>query len=125
MNLYAIMYVGLGGAIGSIARYITVKSIDERISSSFPFGTITVNITGSLILGFLYGLSMRKPEIGQNWRLFIGTGICGGFTTFSAFALENFNLLPQKGLLALIYIIASLVLGILAVAGGYWIGKSI
>src|SRR5687768_13096250 len=125
MNSYSILYVGLGGALGSIARFITVKSIDERIASSFPLGTFTVNITGSFILGLLFALTMKRPELSENWRLFMGTGVCGGFTTFSAFALENFNLFPHKSGMAVVYITASLVLGILAVAGGYWLGKSI
>ena len=124
MTLIQFIAVGIGGALGSIGRYVTIRTIDERVQQLFPYGTLLVNILGSLALGFIYGAALRKGGIDENWKLFLGTGLCGGFTTFSAFALENFNLLPQKSYLALIYILASVVGGILAVAAGYWLAKT-
>jgi CrcB protein len=117
--------VGGGGFLGSIARYITSRSIDDKLNSVFPYGTLTVNIVGSLIIGVLYGWLSRKGE-GESLRLLLGTGFCGGFTTYSAFAFENVNLWQQKmPAPSIMYIIVTLVIGFLAVAGGVSIGKSI
>jgi fluoride exporter len=124
MSFYQIIAVGLGGMIGSIGRYLTVKSIDEKFASTFPYGTLTVNILGSLILGFIFALISRKAGLAEHWRLFFGTGICGGFTTFSALALENFNLLHFKPGTALLYTSLSLAAGILAIGVGYMAGKT-
>jgi CrcB protein len=125
MTFYNMLLVGGGGFLGSIARYITSRSIDDKLNTFFPYGTLTVNIAGSLIIGVLYGWLSRKGE-GESLRLLLGTGFCGGFTTYSAFAFENVNLWQQKMLTpSLLYIIVTLVFGFLAVAGGISIGKSI
>jgi CrcB protein len=125
MNLYHLLYVGIGGAIGSIARYIAIKGIDERMQSMFPFGTFLVNVAGSLILGFVFGFTMTRTRGAEELRLFIGTGICGGFTTFSTFAFENFLLIHEKPLFPALYVGFSVLLGVTAAALGYWAGKSI
>jgi CrcB protein len=125
MNFYHLLYVGIGGAMGSVARFIAIKSIDEKMNSAFPFGTLTVNVVGSLVLGFVFGLVMARPGSRDDLRLFVGPGICGGFTTFSTFALENFFLIHQKPLFSLLYIVFSVLFGVLAGALGYWAGKSI
>ena len=125
MNFYHILAVGLGGLIGSIGRYLAGKGIDEKVGSLFPFGTLTVNVIGSLMLGLLYGLALKRADLAEHWRLFIGTGICGGFTTFSAFALENFVLLHQKPATAILYIISTLIVGLLAVGAGVFIGRAL
>lgn len=124
MDGIKLLIIAFGGAIGSIARYLTVKFVDEKLNSFFPFGTITVNVVGSFLLGLIYMLAMRKAGLGENGRLFLGVGFCGGFTTFSAFALENFNLIQQKmtGTSAL-YISFSIVAAILALAAGVWISR--
>jgi fluoride exporter len=125
MTFYNMLLVGGGGFLGSIARYITSRSIDDKLNSVFPYGTLTVNIAGSLIIGVLYGWLSRKGE-GESIRLLLGTGFCGGFTTYSAFAFENVNLWQQKmPAPSIMYIIVTLVIGFLAVAGGISIGKSI
>jgi CrcB protein len=125
MTFYNMLLVGGGGFLGSIARYITSRSIDDKLNSVFPYGTLIVNIAGSFIIGILYGWLSRKGE-GESIRLLLGTGFCGGFTTYSAFAFENVNLWQQKmHAPSIMYIIATLVIGFLAVAGGISIGKSI
>ncbi len=126
MNFTHIVLVGIGGMLGSIARYITVRTIDEKISSAFPFGTLAVNVIGSFVIGLLIGYVQQKSGDKTNLRLLLGTGFCGGFTTFSAFALENVSLLQQKLTgYSLLYICISLLLGLLAVWLGMIIVKSL
>lgn len=127
MNVTHILLVGAGGFVGSIFRYMTVLSIDRKMNAVFPYGTLTVNVVGSLLLGFLMALFLRKTGSHPvEWRLFLATGFCGGFTTFSAFAAENFNLLGQKfpGT-ALLYIAISVTGGLLAVWAGFAMAKNI
>jgi fluoride exporter len=125
MNIYKILLVGLGGSLGSMLRYISARTIDTRINSSFPYGTLTVNLVGSLIIGVVYAITIRKTG-SDNWRVFLGAGFCGGFTTFSAFAVENLNMINQRMFSSsLVYIIGSILLGILAVVIGTWIGNKL
>jgi CrcB protein len=124
MNAMKLLMIGAGGAIGSIFRYLTVKLVDDKLNSVFPFGTFTVNLVGSFLLGLIYMLVMRKAGLTENGRLFLGVGFCGGFTTFSAFALENFHLMNQKLVgTSVLYISASVVAGILALAAGIWFSR--
>jgi fluoride exporter len=125
MNIYKLLLVGAGGFLGSIARYISSTAIDTRLNGIFPYGTLLVNVIGSLILGVVYGYIASRSNDLQNLRLLLVTGFCGGFTTFSAFAWENLNLIDQKmPVQAFIYIAVSLVLGIGAVFTGIWIAKA-
>ena len=124
MTLYKILAVGLGGFLGTVARYAAVKSVDEKINGIFPYGTFAVNILGSLLLGIIYTAALRKAGITEHWRLFLGVGFCGGFTTFSAFAWENFSLIEQKFMgTSAVYALASLGVGLLALMAGVWIGR--
>lgn len=127
MNVMHILLVGAGGFIGSIFRYMTVLSIDRKMNAVFPYGTLTVNVVGSFVLGFLMALFLRKTGSHPvEWRLFLATGFCGGFTTFSAFAAENVNLLGQKfPATALLYIAISVTGGLLAVWAGFAMGRNI
>lgn len=111
------LMVGIGGAIGSMLRYGTNLAIGSKI---FPLSTLLINIIGSFAIGLFFGISMKNEAIAANWKLFFISGICGGFTTFSAFSLENMQLLinGKYGLFAL-YIIASILLGLAAVIAGY------
>jgi CrcB protein len=124
MNAMKLLMIGAGGAIGSILRYVTIKLVDDKLNSVFPFGTFTVNLVGSFLLGLIYMLVMRKAGLTENGRLFLGVGFCGGFTTFSAFALEIFHLMNQKLVgTSVLYISASVVAGILALAAGIWFSR--
>ena len=112
-----LLLVGLGGSIGSMARYATSLLIRSK---SFPFATLSVNVIGSFIIGLVFALSIKEAALSNNWKLFLATGICGGFTTFSAFSVENMELLQNsKNGMALTYIMLSIVLGILATFLGY------
>ena len=103
---------------------MTAKFVDDKLSPAFPYGTLTVNILGSFLLGIIYVLAVRKAGLNENGRLFLGVGFCGGFTTFSAFVLENFNLMQEKlAGTSLLYISLSVGGGILALAAGIWMAR--
>lgn len=115
-----LLIVGLGGFIGSVARFLVSKLNIYVHFFSIPVGTLTVNITGSFIIGLLAGIASRSELISYNMRLFLMVGICGGFTTFSSFTNENFTLIQNGQLLsALLYTGLSLFLGFIAVYLGY------
>jgi CrcB protein len=113
-----LLLVGTGSFIGGIGRFLLSQFVQSKIGHPFPAGTLAVNIIGCLVIGIVFGLGERT-HISAEWRLFIMTGICGGFTTFSAFGLETVNLLRDgQNLYAFIYITASLLLGIVATFTG-------
>ncbi len=115
-----ILFVALGGGIGSTLRYIVSLAVQKNLGVTFPWGTLAVNILGSLLIGFLYGIADKGQLISSEWRLFLMVGICGGFTTFSAFAGESFTFLRNGEYFSLaLYSGLSLFLGILAVYSGY------
>lgn len=125
MSIYKILLVGLGGSLGSMLRYVSVKTIDAKLNSSFPYGTLTVNLVGSFIIGVLFAVVAKRIN-SDNWNVFFGAGFCGGFTTFSAFALENLSLLNQRMLTtSALYIITTIAFGLLAVFIGMTLGKSL
>jgi len=115
-----VLFIGLGSFIGGIARYLLSQLIQNKTLTAFPFGTLAVNILGCFLIGIVYGLAERSG-ISHEWRLFLATGILGGFTTFSAFSYESITLMRdgQAGS-ALLYIGCSVVLGLLATYGGIW-----
>ena len=117
--------IGLGGAIGTILRYV-MGGLDYRFSSGvFPVSTLVVNVTGSLAIGFLWGI-VDRFAVSPNVRLFIFIGILGGYTTFSTFSLETFNLMRDgEYRIAALNTALSVALSIGAVFVGYIISKSL
>jgi len=114
-----ILLVGLGGGLGSIARYLCQRWMLMIYPHSFPFGTFAVNIIGCFLIGLFWGITFRSFQSNENWKLFLMTGICGGFTTFSAFTLEGIGLIKeQKPGLFLLYIGGSVATGLLATYAG-------
>lgn len=91
-----VLLVGIGGGIGSIARLLTQRSVQRMIEISFPLGTLLINIIGSFLIGVIYALSERGNFLTPEIRLFLTVGFCGGFTTFSTFAYDNFNMISGK-----------------------------
>lgn len=111
-----LLLAGLGGCIGSMMRYASWYLFRTH---QFPSSTLLVNIAGSLLIGIVIGFSIKDVNFSQNWKIFLATGICGGFTTFSAFSIENLQMLQQgKYLLSLVYICSSIIFGIAAA----WLG---
>ncbi len=118
-----ILLVFMGGGIGSIFRYVLSKSLNSYLQHFF-LGTFLVNVIGCLLIGLLLGISLKENVLSQNHTLLLATGFCGGFTTFSAFAFEEYSLLRAGDLFHFsIYTISSIVLGILAVGVGLWLAK--
>jgi CrcB protein len=124
MNGFLVVFLGAG--IGGAFRHGVNLAALRLLSPGFPHGTITVNVVGSLIMGLLAGWFAHKADPGQTWRLFLTTGILGGFTTFSAFSLDAALLLQrgQVGLSAL-YVVASSVLAILGLFAGLWLIRAV
>jgi CrcB protein len=111
-----ILLVGLGGSVGSIARYLCQKWFAENVQHPFPWGTFFVNIVGCFLIGLIYAIAEKTTLLSPSTRLLLITGLCGGFTTFSAFAFENMELLRSGDTTYFfLYIIASIVVGIAAV----------
>ncbi|MVZ62618.1 fluoride efflux transporter CrcB [Sphingobacterium humi] len=121
-----ILIIGIGGAAGSILRYTTGQYISKNYPHAIPFGTLTVNILGCLIIGILIGIFDRHALINPQWKLLLITGFCGGFTTFSTFAAENFQLMQNNQIpQAFLYIALSVILGLMAIWGGLLVAKAI
>lgn len=121
-----LLLIGLGGFIGSIARYLVSKLNITWQFYNIPMGTLIVNIVGGLLIGFISGLLVHNILTGQNVKLFLITGVCGGFTTFSAFAYENVQLIQEGyNATAIIYIVSSILFSILAALAGLWCSKLI
>tara|TARA_R110002074_G_scaffold348282_1_gene518671 strand:- start:4519 stop:4890 length:372 start_codon:yes stop_codon:yes gene_type:complete len=117
------LLVFLGGGLGSILRYWISKNLNSYYSN-FYLGTFIVNIIGCLLIGVLIGLSLKHNYITQNQTLLLATGFCGGFTTFSTFALEGNLLLKESSILyTSLYLGLSVALGILAISFGLWLCK--
>lgn len=114
--LRQILLVALGSAIGGIARFLASKGIYAAAPMQFPLPTLVVNVAGCFLIGVFYAWSADSRLMTPDARLLLTTGLCGGFTTFSAFAYENIVLMRSGAYsMVLVYITASVVLGILAV----------
>jgi len=118
-----ILLVFFGGGIGSTLRFIISKTFNPYFQHFF-LGTFLVNSIGCLLMGFIIGLSFKGDYLTHQQTLLFTTGFCGGFTTFSAFAFEKYELLNNGALLHFtIYLISSILVGVLAVALGIWLAK--
>ena len=120
----AVVLVGIGGFIGSAARYLTTLFINRVYPPPFPLGTFVVNVLGCLLIGIFFGMSERFHWMSGDWRLFLTSGLCGGFTTFSAFAYENVRLLQTSNVMTFAaYTTASIVLCLIATFAGIALSK--
>lgn len=112
-----LLLVFLGGGAGSMLRYLISKGMNNI--TVLPLGTLVVNVVGSLLIGLFLGLAYRSPSFSPNTALFLATGFCGGFTTFSAFSYENQVFLKAGDFMSFgIYTVLSILLGIGAIVAG-------
>ena len=119
MKQLALVFVG--GGLGSSLRYIFAKYLNSY-DTGIPYGTFAANILGSLLIGIILGLALKNETLSQNTVLFLATGFCGGFTTFSTFAYENHVFLKNGDFISFaLYTIASFVAGFAMVFLGMWI----
>ena|SRR5687768_14061963 len=119
-----LLLVGTGSFIGGICRYLISTFVQSRSQSGFPYGTLLVNLTGCFLIGLLFGM-IEKTPLSAEWRLFLITGILGGFTTFSAFSGETYHLIKSGHAgMALLYVASSVVVGLLLTFCGVWLFKT-
>ncbi len=117
----AMIIAGLGGFIGTCLRFLTGKFFHAVTTSAFPWGTFSVNVIGSFLIGIFFGLAERSNVISPSMNVFLITGFCGGFTTFSSFADDMYLMLQQRHWLSFgLYVGLSFLLGLVMV----WLGRS-
>jgi CrcB protein len=119
------LIVFLGGGVGAAVRHGINLTAARALGTAFPYGTLIINVTGSLLMGLIAGYFALKGDASQHWRLFLTTGILGGYTTFSAFSLDA-ALLYERGEVgaAAIYVIASVAISIAGLFAGLAIVRS-
>ncbi|TAK44684.1 MAG: fluoride efflux transporter CrcB [Saprospiraceae bacterium] len=119
-----VFIIGFGSFIGGTGRYLSQLWVHKYLPVIFPYGTLAVNISGCFLIGVIYALSEKGNLLSPEWRMFLATGICGGFTTFSAFAYENLMLMRDgEFFYALLYTGLSVLLGMLAAYAGIFVIK--
>ncbi|GAB6181791.1 fluoride efflux transporter CrcB [Desulfotomaculum defluvii] len=120
MNVF--LLVAVGGFLGAMSRFGLNNYIQSKHNKPFPFGTFTINITGSFLLGLLFGYKQLPSEM----FFLLGTGFMGAFTTFSTFELEAVELMRKKeAVTSLLYLVVSVVVGVILAYGGFIIGKQL
>lgn len=118
-----ILAVGLGSFLGGISRYLITLFIQNKFLSTFPYGTLFVNITGCFLIGVVYALS-DKGNVSPVWRIFLATGVMGGYTTFSSFSNETVSMIRDAQYLAAFsYVAFSIIIGLAATFAGISIIK--
>ena len=120
------LLIGLGAFLGANARYMMQNWAAARWGTSFPLGTLLVNVIGSFILGFFLTAATQRAAISTNWRLFIAVGLLGGYTTFSSFTYETLALLQgDRWLARMLYFGGNVVVGLLAAFAGILLARAL
>lgn len=121
MKLTLIWYVGLGSALGGVSRFLLFLLIQQKANTTFPLGTLLINVTGSVILGFVLQYATGSASVSPEVRAFLTTGFCGGYTTFSTFSFETARLIEDGDYQrATLYVVLSVVVAL----GGTFLGFS-
>jgi len=122
----SVLYVALGGALGASARYGLGQAATRIFGAGFPIGTLSANVIGSALMGVLFGYLSLRASGSETLRLFLGVGLLGGFTTFSAFSLDSLMMLERKAYGAFIsYVGLSVGLSLLAIIFGLWAARTV
>jgi fluoride exporter len=120
------LWIGLGGFAGANARYVLGRAIADRAGTAFPYGTFTINVTGSLLIGIIMTLLTERWVADPAWRLILVVGFLGGYTTFSSYTFEAINLFQQgQTARAFTYIVGSNSLGLVGCYFGIVIARSL
>ncbi len=124
MNAY--FWIALGGVLGACARYMLARLVARAAGTDFPYGTLLINFTGSLLLGFFMIWSSERAMVDNRLRLFLAIGFCGAYTTFSSYAFESFAYFEQgHWMLFATNVISNNVLCLLAVIAGAAVARSL
>lgn len=124
--LKSLFFVGLGSCVGGMARYLLSRWVQQLSLSTFPYGTMVVNILGCFAIGVFYALFEQQNLTNTYLKLFLTVGFCGGFTTFSTFVNENYLLVKDGNFFSfLLYIGGSVFLGFIMLYVGYWFVREI
>ena len=114
-----VIYVAVGSLLGGVGRFLLQQFVQKRFFSSFPYGTLCVNLLACFIIGIIYGLSNKGNILSPNARIFLATGICGGFSTYSSFMYENYSMLQDGEIFnTFLYVATSLFIGFAATSFG-------
>jgi CrcB protein len=116
----------VGAAAGGVSRFYLTMAVQQRLGPSFPWGTLLINITGSLLLGFLIRYALATPAVSMEVRAMLTTGFCGGYTTFSSYSYESAVLIEEGQFSrAALYSISSMVLALLATFCGFLLAREL
>lgn len=126
MRLNELFLVGAGSFVGGNARYLVARAAASRFGADFPYGTLIINVTGSLVIGALLTYMLRNPAISQNLRLVFVVGFLGAYTTFSTYTFDSLTLFQNGEVLkGLIYFLGTAFLGMVSVSVGMLVGRSV
>ncbi|MEO6443670.1 MAG: fluoride efflux transporter CrcB [Gemmatimonadaceae bacterium] len=121
-----LLYVALGSALGGVSRFLLGGFIQTRADTSFPVGTLVINVAGSFVLGFVARYAMEVPDFSPASRAFLAAGFCGGFTTFSTFSFESFQLLEAGSYgRATTYMLTSLLAALASTVAGVMLARQV
>ena len=121
-----LLYVGAGGALGAMARFLMAGWVQKASGGTFPWGTLSVNVAGAFAMGLVVAVALKAASFPADLRVFLTSGVLGGFTTFSAFSVETALMIEKGDLLpAGLYVAASVTLTVLFLCCGLWLVRSI
>lgn len=121
-----VLWIGAGAFLGAILRYLLQTWATGRWGPDFPYGTLIINVSGSLVLGFFITLATQRVAVSLEWRAFVTVGLLGGFTTFSSFTIETLNLVQMgRWLPAALYLVGNVFLGLLGAFLGVVLARAL
>lgn len=125
-SFQAVLAISLGGVLGANTRYFVTLYVAERLGTAFPYGTLLINVTGSLVIGFFLTLATERLSLDPLWRLFFATGFLGAYTTFSSYTYEAAQLIRDGSYgLALLYVVGSVLAGMVGVLAGIVVAEQL